>query len=202
MKIKKPIFIVFEGIDGSGKTTLSEMLLNYLNENGQETVWFREPGDSQWGRKIRELANSKESIPFDEELSYFIEDRRWNVNTNILPNLERGRSVIVDRYYYSSACYQGARGGMDMFEIIALNEAFAPRPDMTLIIDVDVDTALGRIRRNRDIEVKLFEKREYLQKVRSNYLRLQGLEHIHFIDGTGYLQTVFDSIIEEMHRSG
>ena len=192
MKTQQPLLILFEGIDGSGKTTLSEMLLAYLKEKGYDTVWFREPAASQWGRKIRELANLEDSIPIEEELEYFIKDRQWNVKTNILPNLEKNKIVILDRYYYSTACYQGARG-LDVEEIIKRNTAFAPEPDITLIVDVDVDTALQRIKRNREQEAKLFEKRDFLQKVRDNYLELK-YPNIHIIDGTPPLQTVFEQV--------
>lgn len=194
MKIIKPLLIAFEGIDGSGKTTVSRRLWTWLNENGNETVWLREPGDSIWGKKIRDLANHKESIPIEEELNYFIEDRKINVKENIKPALEQGKSVIVDRYYLSSACYQGARDGFDMFDIIQRNLEFAPEPDITFIVDVDVDTALARIRSSRETEAKLFEKREFLQKVRENYLRLKDDERIHIIDGTEDPDTVFKRI--------
>ncbi len=190
MKIKKPLFIVFEGIDGSGKTTISKMLLAFFEENGNKAAWFREPGDSAWGKKIRELANLEDSIPIEEELQYFIEDRKINVRENILPSLEAGKIVIVDRYYYSSACYQGARG-LDLHEIIRLNREFAPVPDLVFLIDVDVDTALERIRRGRDIEAKLFEKKEYLQQVRENYLGLRDLPYFRVIDGTAEVEQVF-----------
>jgi dTMP kinase len=196
MKIKKPLLIAFEGIDGSGKTTVSRRLWTHLNETGNETVWLREPGDSKWGKKIRELANLKESIPIEEELKYFIEDRKINVKENIIPALEQGKSVIVDRYYLSSACYQGARNGFDMFDIIERNLEFAPVPDITFIVDVDVDTALTRIRSSRETEAKLFEKREFLQKVRENYLKLKDDGKVRIIDGTDDPDTVFNRIID------
>lgn len=202
MNIEKPLLMAFEGIDGSGKTTVSKKLLDFLNENGHITLWFREPGDSPWGKKIRELANLEESIPKEEELNYFLEDRKWNVETNITPALKRGESVIVDRYYFSSACYQGARDGFDMWDIIKRNRVFAPEPEITFIIDVDVDTALTRIRGSRDVEAKLFEKKDFLHKVRANYLRLIDDPRVFLIDGSGTPDAVFaetrDTLLKRM----
>jgi len=194
---KESLLIVFEGIDGSGKTSLSKMLLSFFKEKGWDVVWFREPADSQWGRKIRELANLKDRIPISEELEYFIRDRRWNVATNILPNLNQNKTVILDRYYFSTACYQGARG-LDMDEIIKTNTEFAPVPDITFIIDVDVDRALERIKLNREQEAKLFEKKDFLDRVRQNYLRLKGRRNIHFIDGSPELPVVFEEVKERI----
>ncbi len=200
MEIAKPLLIVFEGIDGSGKTTLSKMFYSYLLDKGQAVTWFREPSDSPWGQKIRELANHKDSIPIEEELEYFIKDREWNVSHNILPNLENKKTVILDRYYFSTACYQGARG-FDMGKIIEQNKQFAPPPDIVFLIDVDVETALDRIQRNRDQEAKLFEKREFLQKVRDNYLKLKE-PNIQVIDGTLPVDQVFAAIIDAFTSPG
>ena len=170
MNLQKALLIVFEGIDGSGKTTLSKMFYSYIKEKGYEAVWLSEPSDSEWGKKIRELAVSMEKIPIEDELKYFIEDRKWDVRENILPALKNNKNVILDRYYFSTACYQGARG-FDMEKIIQENLQFAPQPDVTFVIDVDVNTALERISQNRDSKVKLFEKKEFLQKVRENRAR-------------------------------
>ncbi|MCI0470300.1 MAG: dTMP kinase [Candidatus Aminicenantes bacterium] len=197
MKIQKSLLIVFEGIDGSGKTSLSKLLVTYLKKKELEVVWFREPADSQWGKRIRELADQKESIPVAEEIDYFIKDRQWDVTNNISPGLEQDKIVILDRYYFSTACYQGARG-LDMAEIIKKNTAFAPQPDCTFIIDVDVDTAMKRIRLNRSAAVKLFEKRDFLQKVRENYLKLQA-DNIYIIDGKPGLRSVFEKIKEKIN---
>ncbi len=197
MVIQKAKLIVFEGIDGSGKTTLSRLLLSYLQEKKLEVVWLREPGNSKWGREIRELANVRENIPIEKELEYFIKDRKWNVEKNILPALKENKIVILDRYYFSTACYQGARG-LDIEEIIERNLEFAPVPDMTFIIDVDVDTALKRIRGNRHRQVRLFEKRDFLKKVRQNYLKLRN-DHIYIIDGQPPLDDVFEEIKRKMN---
>jgi len=196
MMKKKPLLIVFEGIDGSGKTTLSRMLLDDWQKQGRTVVWLREPSASPWGEKIRAIAQAHDQIPIREELEYFIEDRRWNVKNCILPALDNNQDVILDRYYYSTACYQGARG-LDMDEIIRLNEAFAPRPDAVFIVDVDVEIAMQRIRQNRETTVKLFEKKEFLLQVRENYLKLKG-EHIHVLDGSLPLAQVFVRLLEKI----
>ena len=103
---QRGLFLVFEGIDGSGKTTLSKMTHTHLKDLGRPVIWLREPSDSPWGKKIRELAGTRSRIPIEEELSYFQRDRRWNVTHNILPALKRGDSIVLDRYFYSTACYQ------------------------------------------------------------------------------------------------
>lgn len=192
MLIKSPMLIVFEGIDGSGKTTISKMLFFYLKKKKYNTVWFREPSDSKWGKKIRDLAQSKDSIPLEQELNYFIQDRKINVKLNIKPALNKNKIVILDRYYFSTACYQGARG-MDIEKIIKINREFAPEPDIIFIIDVNVKTALARITKNRRSKAKLFEKKDFLEKVRKNYLNL-NINNIQIIDGNKNLNTVFKDI--------
>jgi dTMP kinase len=187
------MLIVFEGIDGSGKTSLSRLFVDYLTEKGIASVWLREPTDSPLGDKIRRVAQENESISPRQELDYFIQDRRWDVENNILPALRAKKTVVLDRYFYSNACYQGARG-LDMNAIIDLNLAFAPLPDLTFIIDVDVDRALARIQKSRPGLARLFEKRDFLLKVRANYMRLDG-ERLAHIDGNHDLKTVLADIV-------
>ncbi len=192
VKIGQPCFIVFEGIDGSGKTTISKMLMDYFEKKAFEVVWSREPSDSIWGRKIRNLANIEDSIPIEDELNYFIEDRKIDLNDNIIPALNEGKIVILDRYYYSNGCYQGARG-LDVDKIIETNLEFALKPDITFIIDVPVEIAMERIKKNREETAKLFEKADYLQKVRNNYLDL-AFPEIRIIDGNDTIKGVFSKI--------
>jgi dTMP kinase len=192
LDFNKPLLIVFEGIDGSGKTTLSKMLFKLLKKQGFSAAWFCEPSDSEYGKKIKEISRKKSRIPIEEELRYFIEDRKWNIKHNIMPALHQGQIIILDRYYFSTACYQGARG-MDMQKIIRINREFAPEPDLILIIDVEVKTGLDRIERNRTSKVKLFERKSFLEKVRANYLKLTG-DKIILIDGNPDPETVFSGI--------
>lgn len=168
--------IVFEGIDGSGKTTQSKKLLDFLTTRGVDCAWFREPGDSTAGKKIRELAMNETHLAPEDELELFMADRRENVSSNLLPHLAAGRVVLLDRYYFSSACYQGARG-LDMDNILKLHQNFAPSPDIALYIDVDVEVALQRISTNRGQRAVRFETETFLKKVRDKYLDLcrQGL---------------------------
>lgn len=192
--------IVFEGIDGSGKTSLSRMFHAYLLANGTPSVWLREPTDSPLGKKIRRIARDKESISIREELEYFLEDRRWDVEKNILPALRCGQTVVLDRYYYSNACYQGARG-LDMEAILRMNRKFAPEADLVFIIDVDVDRALARIGSARQEVAKLFEKKDFLKKVRANYLKLAGA-NLARIDGNPDLKTVMAEVIRRYSEQG
>lgn len=185
--------IAFEGIDGSGKTVLSHMLADEIEGMAPGTVcWLREPGDSAWGQRIRELARTHDSLPVAEQLQLFIEDRRYDVRENITPALAAGKTVIMDRYFYSTACYQGARG-LDTQAILEENRRFAPEADLVLIIDVDVATALERIHRNRDETARLFEQKEFLERVRDNYLRFSGAP-FHFIDGRPAIETVYATV--------
>lgn len=121
-------FIVLEGIDGSGKTTQARWLAEALRQKGYEVVLTREPSDGPLGRRLRRyLAASPRRLSSELELAWFLADRRDHVETIIRPALEQGKVVISDRYYYSSAAYQGARG-LDPEAILRLNEAFAPGP--------------------------------------------------------------------------
>jgi len=193
------MLIVFEGIDGSGKTSLSKLFLDYLTAKGIPAIWLREPTDSPLGDKIRRVAQENERISPQQELDYFIQDRRWDVKINVLPALRAKKTVVLDRYFYSNACYQGARG-LDMNAIIDLNLAFAPLPDLTFIIDVDVDRALARIHSSRPGLARLFEKKDFLLKVSANYGKLAGERLVH-IDGNRDLDTVLAAVIALFEKS-
>jgi len=194
MDIKTPLLIVFEGIDGSGKTTISKMLYEYLKNNNLRVSWLREPSDSKWGKEIRELSKIYDEIPIDKELDLFTKDRKWDVKNNIVPALKRNKIVILDRYYFSSACYQGAKG-LETDMILKINEKFAPPPNALFIIDTEIETALDRIKRDRDSTAILFEKKDYLKKVRKNYLNLKE-KNTFIINGNSSIKDVFSETLK------
>ncbi len=180
MKVKQGILIVFEGIDGSGKSTQIQILRNILSDKGLDVVVFREPSQSPWGKKIKEKAAFPDSLTPEEELELFLKDRKDNVKKNLKPSLAKNKIILLDRYYFSTMAYQGAKG-LDVEKIRQMNESFAIRPDLVFILDVDAGRALHRIqdRRNKDL---LFERLDYLVEVRKIFRHFKG-DNIFHVDG-------------------
>lgn len=164
--MKKGFLIAIEGIDGSGKSTIAKELVKFLSSLGYDAVLLKEPSDSIYGQKIKE---AEERLSPEEELRLFLLDREVDVKERILPALEKGKIVVMDRYYYSNVAYQSARG-IDAKKILELNERIAPKPNLVIILDVSPETALKRISHRSKLTV--FENREYLEKVRENFLKI------------------------------
>src|SRR5437762_903582 len=144
MRHQHPGFLlVLEGIDGAGKSTQADMIEAALVQRGFSVLRTREPTDGKWGQKLRASATTGR-LPIAEELHAFYEDRKEHVTALIEPSLAAGKVVIVDRYYFSMAAYQGARG-IDFREIIAKNEEFAPEPDLLVMLDVEPQAGRSRI---------------------------------------------------------
>jgi dTMP kinase len=162
--------IAIEGIDGAGKTTRAKVLQESLSKRGFRAVYTREPTNGKWGTLLRNSAETGR-LSIEEELELFLKDRREHVNEFILPHLRDGFVVIVDRYYFSTAAYQGARG-LDPQELLRQNEEFAPEPDLLVLMDLDVDQGLGRVRTRGD-RANLFEQTESLRRAREIFLSLQ-----------------------------
>lgn len=189
--MNRGLFIVIEGIDGTGKSTQAKRLGAWFESRGREVVLGREPTDGPWGRKLRESAATDRLAP-EEELEYFLKDRRQHVDEVIAPSLAEGKVVILDRYYFSTMAYQGARG-FDPVEIRSRNEAFAPVPDILLILDLDVDRALERIGVRGDTANE-FEKRENLERCREIFLSLSREPFTRVISSGGTLDEVSAAI--------
>lgn len=182
MKMKRGVLIVIDGIDGTGKTTQAKRLLEKLRKEGFDTVYFREPSDSPWGLEIKSKAGRSGSLSPKEELDLFQKDRMENVEKNLKPALESGRVVILDRYYYSTIAYQGARG-IDPEMIKKMNESFAVKPDLVFILDIDPSEGLRRIEKSRERLEEHFEKEDYLVMVREIFRNIEG-ENIHHLDAS------------------
>ncbi len=164
--------IVLEGIDGSGKSTLAVWLADWLRQQGIEAVLRREPTDGPAGTQLRQIiAEGRKGIAPEAETALFIEDRRQHVAEGIDPDLAAGRVVVLDRYFLSTAAYQGALG-MSPETILAENESFAPQPDLALLLDLPVATALERITLGRESR-SAFEKESYLEQVRELFLDIR-----------------------------
>lgn len=181
------MFIVIEGIDGTGKSTQAQQLAAWLREQGREVIVDYEPTLGVHGKKLRDSFVNGRLAP-EEELELFLADRREHVEQVIAPALAAGKTVILDRYYFSNMAYQGAVG-FDPAEIRRLNEAFAPVPDLLFILDLDVDTALSRIGGRGDTANE-FEKRENLERCRDIFLSLQDEPFARVIDTRGTMEEV------------
>jgi dTMP kinase len=191
--MQRGLFIVIEGIDGTGKSTQARRLGEWFEKTGREVVLSREPTDGPWGRKLRESAATGRLSP-EDELRYFLNDRRQHVEEKISPALAAGKVVILDRYYFSTMAYQGARG-FDPAEIRRMNEEFAPPPDLMLILDLDVDAAHQRIGHRGD-SANEFEKHESLVRCREIFLSLKDEPFARVIDSNGSLDEVASRIRE------
>jgi len=185
--------IVLEGIDGSGKSTLATRLTTRLEAAGTPCARRREPTDGPAGRKLRRIiTEGRKGIAPEEETALFIEDRRQHVAQGITPDLAAGTTVVLDRYYLSTAAYQGALG-MDPAAIMAENETFAPQPDLAFILDLPVDEALARIN-VRGEQRTSFEKRAYLEDVRDVFLGLRR-PWIRLVDATADADELLSTVI-------
>lgn len=191
------MLIAIEGIDGSGKTTVAEFLKNRLIEIGYEVILLKEPTDSPWGRKIKESYSSRLSP--EEELELFLKDREYDAKENIIPALEKGMVVIMDRYYYSTIAYQGALG-FDTEELRDRNEKIAPKPDLLIVLDLPPEKALKRVKKRG--EPNEFEKSEYLRKVREIFLSIPEAVVVDADRETEEIKReVFEKVIEVLERN-
>ena len=191
------LLIAIEGIDGTGKSTQARRLGEWLTASGREVVLSREPTDGPWGKKLRESAASGR-LSATDELEYFLNDRRQHVAETIAPALAAGKVVILDRYYFSTMAYQGARG-FDPAEIRRRNEEFAPVPDLLVILDLDVDSAHLRIGHRGDTANE-FEQRDNLQRCRDIFLSLQHEPFARVIDSNGSPDEVATRILTAIRR--
>ncbi len=188
-KSKKGSLIVFEGIDGSGKSTQAQRIFKRLKGFELPVSIFKEPTYSEYGQIIRKLLSGE--IPRQtpaEELDLFIKDRKEDVYKNILPALARGEIILLDRYYYSTIAYQGAMG-IDTELIRQLNESFAPIPGLVLIFLIIAEKGLARIRTERAKGEDNYEKEGFLRKV-DNIFRSLKDKQIKYIDSDRPLEEV------------
>ena len=201
------LFITFEGTEGSGKTTQMERLIAKLEQAGYPVTRTVEPGGTEIGRQIRRiLLDSKNSglAPTAELLLYFA-SRAQNVAEVIRPALTQGRAVVCDRFTDSTLVYQGAGRGLGGESIEALHTIAcgALQPDITIYLDIDLETGLGRaFERNRAAadgpdETRLDnEALEFHRRVREAYLSLAVRERPRFrvIDASGTMEAVAQSV--------
>ena len=160
------LLIAFEGIDGCGKSTQLERLAARLRALGCDVVTTSEPTGFPSGQRIREMARSGVPLAAEQELRWFVEDRRVHVAEVIAPALRAGQIVLTDRYYLSTVAYQGARG-LDYEQILADSEAEFPIPDLVLLLEIDPQIGLDRVHaRGSELE-SVFEQREFLSRVAS-----------------------------------
>jgi len=162
------LLVVIEGIDGAGKTTLAEGLADWLRGVGAKVATGKEPTRGPWGMQLRDSATAGRLTPEDES-RLLILDRRQHVQEFIKPALQRGEIVILDRYFPSMLAYQGA-AGLNLEELIEAN-SFAPQPDVLLLLDIDPEAGLARIRARGD-EPNHFETPGNLAAARAIFLSL------------------------------
>ena len=186
--------LAFEGIDGAGKTTQAKLLGDYLRELGLEVVMSKEPTQGPWGQKLRASKTTERMSPA-EELDCFLKDRKEHVDELIEPALARGAVVIVDRYYYSTVAYQGARG-MDPQALLQQNREFAPKPHLLVLMDLEVETGLKRIHKRGEGQ-DLFETIENLTKVRQIFQSLDE-DHILHLDSNHSIEALHVLIKERL----
>jgi dTMP kinase len=191
------ILVALEGIDGTGKSTQAQRLTAIFREQGYAVTALHEPTESPWGRHLREAmtAGYRRLAP-SQELDLFLQDRRYDVAAHIQPALTAGQLVLMDRYYFSTIAYQGARG-IDPEHIRRLNEAFAPVPDLVFLLLISPAEALKRIRQGRGQTDDAFEQEEYLKSVDGIFRTIQG-SHIHPIDADQPIDVVTSALQEKI----
>jgi dTMP kinase len=211
---KKGLLIVFEGIDGTGKSTQMSLLATALRQQGFEVLETREPTMGRFGQQIRALYNNRNGVTPEQELELFIADRREHVHNLLMPALMEGKIVLCDRYFLSTAAYQGCLGDTGRSstipgsidtqpclayrytpeEIIEKN-SFAPAPDLALLFYLSPQIGIQRITTGRGDILNDFEHEAALVRVAEIFDSL-NLPYIHRIDASGSIESVSQSVLK------
>ena len=192
-------FIVLDGPDGCGKTTQARLLGQWLKEQGVAVENFRDPGGTAIGEKTRQILLNPEhlSMSTPAEVLLYMAARAQLWVEKIAPALEKKQCVVVDRWLSSTCAYQGYAGGFGMDKVIkiATDCLERPWPDLTIILDIDLETASQRLNRELD---RMEQKGDgYHKKVREGFLQLaKEQEYFLVVDGTGDIQTVHKKIVQ------
>ncbi len=195
--MKRSLFIAFEGIDGCGKSTQTWMLGKYISELNKynHIIMTREPWKNQDIRKI--LKQDEDPYSQAKKLAkLFIDDRNQHIEELIKSNIRRTIHVITDRYSFSTLAYQQAQG-IPLSELLKMHKGLLI-PDIIFIIDIPVEVALQRMKKDsiRKTEQKFEIHKEFIEKLRKNYLNLKNLKNhrVIIINGNQSPEKVFEEV--------
>ena len=184
------MFIVFEGIDGSGKSSISKLVNNVLNQEGLESYLFFEPTHYDKGKKIREYLQGKINLSKEEVFNLFLQDRKDSLDLNVIPNLKKKSIVILDRYFYSMCAYQADKkhSPLDILNMNLKNNY--PHADLIFFLEIQPILALERTTK-RGENKEIFENLEYLTQVDKNYRDILPKQTI-YIDATKSMEEILE----------
>ncbi len=167
---KRGKLIIFEGIDGTGKSTQIQLLADHLRTTrGLEVISSFEPTRGEWGMRVRQAAQAHERLAMEDEISCLLRDRQEHIQTLIEPALARGAWVLLDRYYPSMMAYQGASdAGVDVSEIQRMNEDFAIIPDVAFFLHISLEESRRRMK-TRGLAKDAFEEDSFQARVAAIY---------------------------------
>ena len=173
--MKKGLFIVFEGGEGTGKTTAIEAVYNWIVENNFKCIKTREPGGIKISEQIRQVILNTENKAMDPrtEALLYAAARRQHLVEKVIPALEEGAIVLCDRFIDSSLAYQGYARNLGIEEVMSINKFAIEEhmPDLSILFDLDPRIGLERINNNKDREINRLdlEKLDFHEKVRAGY---------------------------------
>ncbi|MCH8217856.1 MAG: dTMP kinase [Planctomycetes bacterium] len=193
--------IVLDGPDGCGKSTQVRMLCQWLLDQGTDAIALRDPGDTEIGERIRKILLSRNSRDMDTmtELLLYMACRAQLWSQRIKPALEAGRWVVMDRWVSSTCAYQGHAGGYGIDRVLAIAENALERiwPDLTVILDVGVEVAAGRM--GDDLDRIEQRGEDYHQKVQEGFLRLAETNSgFVVVDARAGVEAVHEHVVREI----
>jgi len=196
--IKKYRYIAIEGIDGSGKTTIANLLYSKLSEKYNKITLLKEPYDNDLSKKIKEIISKEheKNLDYGYLLALLFTADRSIKNVDLKKYLNSDYIIISDRSVYSTFSYQILYEGIDI-EWIKCVSKYIIRPDITFILDVDPRIAVERIN-SRNKNITSYENTEFLKKVRENFLKLKEIfpdDNIIYIDGKEKPEKILDKIL-------
>lgn len=205
---RRNLFIAFEGIDGSGKSTQVRILSDRLIQEGHKVHTTFEPTNSRIGTMIRDIFSHKMEGDHRTIAGLFVADRLDHLldsQNGMLKMMKDGFNVISDRYYFSSYAYHGTHMSMDwVIDANAMSAALL-RPDINIFIDVAPEVSMERIRQSRE-SIEMYETLENLKAVRNKYMeafeKLSGVEKVCMIDGNRDQATIAEDVLKCIERIG
>ncbi len=191
-------FIAFEGLDGSGLSTQAMLLKEYLLEKGKRVLLTKEQTEDFIGGLIKSSLRKHIKISNLTLQLMFVADRAYHLDKEVEPALEEGRTVICDRYIFSTLAFGSLDVDMDFLKKI--NSNFR-KPDLTFIINCDPEVCLERISKER-FHLEFFEEKGKMEKIIKNYLSLKNyFPNVHIIDGNRSKKEVFEDIRKIVEES-